>query len=69
MRPIPGSGETCHSVLDVDFQGDTRKFVYRHDSVGDRGVIQQIFCNEDYRLTRFPLYPAFARHGAYAPSG
>jgi FkbM family methyltransferase len=48
--------------LDVDFMDGTRNFVYRHDSVGDRGVIQQIFHNDDYRLGRFGLHGAFMLH-------
>ncbi len=37
--------------------GDTLPFTFRDQSVGDRGVIQQIFVNKDYDLARLPRFP------------
>ena len=39
-----------------------RDFVFRSDSVGDTGVIQQIFERRDYALTRFRQSATFGRH-------
>lgn len=39
--------------INLKINGVTRAFFIRNDSVGDRGVIQQIFQNRDYDLTQF----------------
>src|SRR6267143_2526956 len=36
-------------------EGTRRDFYYRPESVGDKGVIQQIFQNQDYELGHFRL--------------
>jgi len=36
-------------------EGSRRDFYYRPESVGDKGVIQQIFQNQDYELGHFKL--------------
>src|SRR6266853_1735871 len=36
-------------------EGSRRDFYYRPESVGDKGVIQQIFQNQDYELGHFRL--------------
>jgi FkbM family methyltransferase len=48
--------------LDVVVDNLTRDFVFRSDSVGDNGVIKQIFQNRDYDLRRFALNAAFERY-------
>ncbi len=40
---------------DLQINGANRPFFYRSDSVADRGVIEQIFQNGDYRLSNFSL--------------
>ena len=57
---IVSSGQDQKIVLSVN--GETREFFFRADSTGDQGVIQQIFQNQDYELSRFPLYQAFAQY-------
>ena len=47
-------------VLSVN--GEGREFFFRADSIGDKGVIEQIFQNQDYELSRFPLFPSFSRY-------
>jgi len=37
-------------------------FYYRWNSIGDHGVISQIFCNTDYDLSKFPLSKKLAQH-------
>lgn len=46
----------------LSFNGETREFFFRADSVGDKGVIQQIFQNQDYELSMFPLYQLFSQY-------
>ena len=40
---------------DLQINGANRPFFYRSDSAADRGVIEQIFQNGDYRLSNFSL--------------
>ena len=37
-------------------------FFFRPNSIGDSGVIGQIFTQNDYDITRFPLYKRFRRY-------
>lgn len=48
--------------MDVVVDGHRRDFVFRPDSVGDTGVIEQIFEGRDYDLSRFALSNAFERY-------
>ena len=48
--------------IEVSIDGLSRDFVFRPDSVGDTGVIQQILERCDYDLARFRQYGAFARY-------
>ena len=40
--------------VNLQINNTNRPFFYRTDSVGDRGVIAQIFQNRDYDLSQFP---------------
>ena len=42
--------------------GADRNVYFRPDSVGDRGVIDQIFLNEDYRVSHWPQGRALLAH-------
>jgi len=53
-------GQDQKIVLSVN--GETRDFFFRTDSIGDKGVIEQIFQNQDYELSRFPLYQVFSQY-------
>lgn len=46
----------------LSMNGQTREFFFRGDSIGDKGVIEQIFQNLDYDLSRFPLHGAFSQY-------
>jgi len=48
--------------MEVVVDNLTRDFVFRSDSIGDNGVIKQIFENGDYDLRRFALNTAFERY-------
>jgi len=48
--------------MDVVVDGHRRDFVFRPDSVGDTGVIEQIFEGRDYDISRFALSNAFERY-------
>jgi len=50
-----------HKIV-LSVNGETREFFFREDSLGDKGVIEQIFQNLDYDLSRFPLHQAFSQH-------
>ena len=59
--------------LELKFHEGTRIFHYRPDSVGDKGVIRQIFENQDYRLdywhqgkSLMEFYESRTRAGAMA---
>lgn len=43
-------------VLRLQFEGGERRFYWRPQSEGDKGVIQQIFANRDYDLSTFPQW-------------
>jgi FkbM family methyltransferase len=49
-------------MITVSVNGENREFFFRHESVGDKGVIEQIFQNQDYELSRFSLYESFSRY-------
>ena len=44
-------------------EGSKRDFYYRPESLGDKGVIQQIFQNQDYELGHFKLTERLMRLG------
>ena len=48
--------------MDVFVDEERRDFVFRPESVGDIGVIEQIFKRRDYDLTRFALNRDFERY-------
>src|SRR5688572_21409885 len=58
-------GEPARQSKDASFEltiaGRPRRFFYRSDSVGDTGVVEQIFRDQDYALDRFRRFPAFAQ--------
>lgn len=54
------SSVTGHLELSVD--GLSRDFIFRSDSIGDTGVIKQIFERRDYDLTRFALNAVFEHY-------
>lgn len=43
-------------IFKIDFPENQVEFKYRHDSLGDQGVIKQIFIDQDYDLKRFPSH-------------
>jgi len=53
---------TMQAVVSVTINNVTRDFFYRPDSVGDKGVIAQIFQQQDYNLARFPLHGKLLRY-------
>ena len=48
--------------IELSVDGLSRDFALRPDSVGDTGVVQQIFERQDYDLTRFRQHAAFASY-------
>ncbi len=46
---------------DLQINGANRPFFYRSDSAADRGVIEQIFQNGDYRISNFSLSDSLLR--------
>lgn len=46
----------AHSLFELTFPGGTKRpFYFRGNSVGDKGVIEQIFKNDDYNISNFPM--------------
>lgn len=48
--------------LEIAVAGCQRAFAYRPDSVGDIGVIRQIFERKDYDFSRLAVGPSFTRY-------
>jgi FkbM family methyltransferase len=55
---IMSAGQDQKIALSVN--GEVREFFFRGDSIGDKGVVEQIFQNQDYELSRFPLFQRFS---------
>ncbi len=46
----------------ININGEISDFNFRPDSIGDKGVLQQIFVNEDYRITHWAQGRALLSH-------
>jgi FkbM family methyltransferase len=54
MMMVRGNMSRSLAHIDLQIGNSNRSFFYRTDSVGDRGVIDQIFHHGDYDLSPFP---------------
>jgi FkbM family methyltransferase len=50
------------STLEIKFGENPIQFSYRNQSIGDRGVIKQIFEHEDYGIRQWPQGQTFIQH-------